>query len=666
MLTHEEKEIYRKLRDEVAHHEYLYYVLDNPELSDARYDELYRALQAFEAAHPEDIAPDSPTMRVGGAVLAGFETFDHPLPLQSLANAFSLEDLKAFDTSLRKEVPASRVKYSVEFKIDGLSIALYYHNGQLAHAVTRGDGNTGEDVTANVKTIRSIPLVIPYKEGDVSLRGEIYMSKSAFEGLNSKRDALGEPLFANPRNAAAGSLRQLDSSVTATRKLGGIFYTVLNDEACGLATQEEAIAFSKAQGFTAIDNALFDSIEDAYAYCMEWQEKRPSLPYEIDGMVVKLNDLALQKKLGSRAKSPRWAIAYKFAPEQQKTKVNDITLQIGRTGVATPVAELEAVVVAGSTIRRATLHNKAYIEEKDIRIGDTVIIQKAGDVIPEIDHVVIEERPEHTSGYVFPSVCPECGSALVQVEGEAAVRCLNAMACPAQVRARIVHYASKNAMDITGMGPEIVNQLFTEGLVKELPDLYKLDKDVLLRLERFADKSAQNLIDAIASTKKVRLYRFIYGLGIPMVGLETSRILEKHFASIDALEKATVAELEQIDQIGTNIANEIVAFFGNERNMEQLRLLFSCGLTLEAEEKENAPQTLEGKTFVLTGTLEHYARDKAKAMIVARGGKVTGSVSKKTSYLVAGDSPGSKYDKAKDLGIQILSETELLELLEGE
>lgn len=666
MLTHEEKEIYRKLRDEVAHHEYLYYVLDNPELSDARYDELYRALQAFEAAHPEDIAPDSPTMRVGGAVLAGFETFDHPLPLQSLANAFSLEDLKAFDTSLRKEVPASRVKYSVEFKIDGLSIALYYHNGQLAHAVTRGDGNTGEDVTANVKTIRSIPLVIPYKEGDVSLRGEIYMSKSAFEGLNSKRDALGEPLFANPRNAAAGSLRQLDSSVTATRKLGGIFYTVLNDEACGLATQEEAIAFSKAQGFTAIDNALFDSIEDAYAYCMEWQEKRPSLPYEIDGMVVKLNDLALQKKLGSRAKSPRWAIAYKFAPEQQKTKVNDITLQIGRTGVATPVAELEAVVVAGSTIRRATLHNKAYIEEKDIRIGDTVIIQKAGDVIPEIDHVVIEERPEHTSGYVFPSVCPECGSALVQVEGEAAVRCLNAMACPAQVRARIVHYASKNAMDITGMGPEIVNQLFTEGLVKELPDLYKLDKDVLLRLERFADKSAQNLIDAIASTKKVRLYRFIYGLGIPMVGLETSRILEKHFASIDALEKATVAELEQIDQIGTNIANEIVAFFGNERNMEQLRLLFSCGLTLEAEEKENAPQTLEGKTFVLTGTLEHYARDEAKAMIVARGGKVTGSVSKKTSYLVAGDSPGSKYDKAKDLGIQILSETELLELLEGE
>lgn len=666
MLTHEEKEIYRKLRDEVAHHEYLYYVLDNPELSDARYDELYRALQAFEAAHPEDIAPDSPTMRVGGAVLAGFETFDHPLPLQSLANAFSLEDLKAFDTSLRKEVPASRVKYSVEFKIDGLSIALYYHNGQLAHAVTRGDGNTGEDVTANVKTIRSIPLVIPYKEGDVSLRGEIYMSKSAFEGLNSKRDALGEPLFANPRNAAAGSLRQLDSSVTATRKLGGIFYTVLNDEACGLATQEEAIAFSKAQGFTAIDNALFDSIEDAYAYCMEWQEKRPSLPYEIDGMVVKLNDLALQKKLGSRAKSPRWAIAYKFAPEQQKTKVNDITLQIGRTGVATPVAELEAVVVAGSTIRRATLHNKAYIEEKDIRIGDTVIIQKAGDVIPEIDHVVIEERPEHTSGYVFPSVCPECGSALVQVEGEAAVRCLNAMACPAQVRARIVHYASKNAMDITGMGPEIVNQLFTEGLVKELPDLYKLDKDVLLRLERFADKSAQNLIDAIASTKKVRLYRFIYGLGIPMVGLETSRILEKHFSSIDALEKATVAELEQIDQIGTNIANEIVAFFGNERNMEQLRLLFSCGLTLEAEEKENAPQTLEGKTFVLTGTLEHYARDEAKAMIVARGGKVTGSVSKKTSYLVAGDSPGSKYDKAKDLGIQILSETELLELLEGE
>lgn len=665
MLTSEEQAQYQALMDEVARHEYLYYVLDEPELSDMRYDELYKELKAFEAVHPEDIASHSPSQRVGGGVLAGFESYEHPTALQSLANAFSLEDLRAFDQSLRKEVPASRVKYSVEFKIDGLSIALYYRNGILEHGVTRGDGRMGEDVTNNVKTIRSIPLAIPYKD-EVAIRGEIYMSKRAFESLNSKRDALGESMFSNPRNAAAGSLRQLDSAVTATRKLDGIFYTVLNDEACGLASQEEAIAFIKEQGLTPIDSALFDTIEDAYDYCMKWQEQRASLPYEIDGMVVKLNDIALQKQLGSRAKSPRWAIAYKFAPEQQKTRVNDITLQIGRTGVATPVAELEAVFVAGSTIRRATLHNKAYISEKDIRVGDSVIIQKAGDVIPEIDHVVQEERPENAVPYDFPVHCPECGSVLVQVEGEAAVRCLNALACPAQVRARIVHYASRDAMDIAGLGPEIVNQLFGAGLLKELPDLYKLTKEALLELDRFADKSAQNLINAIEATKQASFYRFIYGLGIPMVGLETSRILEKNFADLDALSKASAQELEQIDQIGANIAHEIVAFFNDAHNRAQLELLFSLGVEIQKEQAEALSPILAGKTFVLTGTLAHHSRDEAKAMIVARGGKVTGSVSKKTSYVVAGESPGSKYDKAKDLGIEILTEEALLQLLEGE
>lgn len=665
-MTAEEKQRYQKMIEDIRYHEYLYYVLDSPELSDAAYDERYRALQSFEREHPNEIVVDSPTQRVGGAVKEGFRSYHHPVPLQSLANAFSLEELQAFDQSLRKEIPASRIRYSVEFKIDGLSIALYYHNGLLQTAATRGDGNDGEDVTSNVRTIRAVPLSIPYS-GDVAVRGEIYMPKKAFEQLNEERDALGEPLFANPRNAAAGSLRQLDPQITAKRSLSGLFYTVMNDEACGLTSQDEAISFIQSLHLPPIQNKICSTIEDAYDYCMMWNEKRQELPFEIDGMVIKLTDLALQKQLGMRAKSPRWAIAYKFPPEQKTTKLHDITLQIGRTGVATPVGELEPVFVAGSTIRRATLHNRAFIEEKDIRIGDTVVIQKAGDVIPEIDHVVKEQRMADSLPYIFPMVCPECGSDLVQVEGEAAIRCMNALACPAQVRAKIAHFVSKDAMDIAGLGPEIVNQLYAAGLVKELPDLYRLTMERLLALERFAETKANNLLSAIEASKSSDFYRFLYGLGIPLVGLETSKILERHFSSIEALMAADVETLQTIDQIGALIAHEIVGFFANSRNQSQIKVLASLGVNMQRHESvSDIPQTVAGQTFVLTGTLPTYSREDMKSMIEAHGGKVTGSVSKKTSYVVAGEKPGSKYEKAVSLNIPVITEEKLLALLKGE
>lgn len=666
MLTDEERLHYEQMMDDLRHHEYLYYVLDAPELSDVEYDRRYRALEEFERAHPEEIAPDSPTQRVGGAVKEGFRPYHHPQPLQSLANAFSFAELAAFDESLRKEVPASRIRYSVEFKIDGLSIALYYRDGRLQAAATRGDGSEGEDVTAGVRTVRAVPLAIPYK-GELAIRGEIYMPKQAFLRLNEAREALGEPLFANPRNAAAGSLRQLDPQITAKRKLSGIFYTVMNDEAVGLMSQEEAVAFIEAQHLPPIESKVCTTIEEAYDYCMLWKEKRQELPYEIDGMVIKLDDLALQKALGSRARSPRWAIAYKFPPEQKTTLLEDITLQIGRTGAVTPVGELAPVFVAGSTIRRATLHNRAFIEEKDIRIGDTVVVQKAGDVIPEIDHVVTEKRPPEAVPYVFPTICPECGTALVQLAGEARVRCPNALACPAQVRARIVHFASKDAMDIVGLGPEIVNQLYESGLVRELADLYELELAQLLRLERFAEAKAKSLLAAIAASKENALYRLIYALGIPLVGLETSKILARNFPDMAALAAADVGSLTALDQIGALIAQEVVGFFASDTNRAQLRRLAELGLNMRSEREAQAlAQTLAGKTFVLTGTLPTYSRDEAKALIEARGGKVTGSVSKKTSYLVAGEKPGSKYDKAVSLGIPVLDEQALLALLEGE
>lgn len=653
---------YQHLIEEIRKNEYLYYVLDNPEISDATYDAMYRQLQEIEKKHPEFITEDSPTQRVGGGVSEGFKTFKHPIALQSLANAFSFGDLKAFDTSIRKDI-AKEFSYSVEFKIDGLSVALYYQKGILKVAATRGDGMNGEDVTKNVRTIRSIPLHIPVEE-DVILRGEIYMPKQSFTQLNEEREKFGESLFANPRNAAAGSLRQLDSQITAKRQLNGIFYTLLNAVEMQVNTQEQAIDFIKYIQLTPIEHKVFDTIEEVYKYCIYWKEHRQFLPYEIDGMVVKINDISIQEQLGVRAKSPRWAIAFKFPPEQQSTKLHHITLQIGRTGVATPVGELEPVLIAGSTIRRATLHNKYFIIEKDIRCGDTVVVQKAGDVIPEVDHVIIEKREPSSKPYVFPEKCPECGSDLFQIEGEAAIRCINTLACPAQVRARMVHFVSKDAMDISGLGAEIINHLYQNQLIKELPDLYQLNRESLLALERFAEKSTDNLLKAIEESKSRSLSRFIYGLGIPLVGLVTSKILAKNFATLDELMLATEEQLQNIDQIGGLIAKELCAFFKNEHNKELIKRFIACGLSLENEQILTSKE-LEGKSFVLTGTLPNYSREEMKQLIESRGGKVSNSVSKKTSYVIAGENAGSKYEKALSLNIEILSEETFINLLGG-
>lgn len=656
---------YEKLCNDIRHHEYLYYVLDAPEITDADYDKLYRELVNFEKAHPEWITPASPTQRVGGAIRAGFTSFQHPVALQSLVDAFSFEELQDFDTRVRKEVPPEDISYSAELKIDGLSVALYYHDGRLETAATRGDGTTGEDVTANIRTIRSIPLEIPHKD-EVFLRGEIYMPRVSFEALNEQRANTGESLFANPRNAAAGSLRQLDSKVTARRKLSGLFYTVLNDEACSVVTQEEALAFIEKMHLAPVPFKICSTIQEAYSYCLYWQENRHSLPFDIDGMVIKLNDLFWQKRMGIRAKTPRWAIAYKFPPEQQITRLDNISLQIGRTGVATPVGILEAVRVAGSTIRRVTLHNEDYIREKDIRCGDYVVIQKAGDVIPEVSHVLRERRSEGISPYIFPAVCPECGSPLVKVEGEAAIRCPNAMGCPAQVRARIEHFASKDAMDISGMGAEIINQLYEKKLVTELADIYDLTFSQLVSLERFGEKSAANLIQSINNSKDKDFYRLIYGLGIPLVGIATSRILASGFATMDALMQATSEQLASLDQIGAVIAAEISSFFADDNNCKQIRLLAAHGVNMIAYQKTTTSKKLENKVFVLTGKLAAHSRKDITVLIQSKGGRVSGSVSKKTNYLVAGEAPGSKYDHAVSLGIPVLSEDELITLIEGE
>ena len=658
----ENKSAYEALCQEIRHHEYLYYVQDAPEITDAEYDRLYRSLEETEKAHPDWVTSSSPTQRVGGAVREGFSEFVHPVQLQSLVDAFSFEDLEAFDALVRKEVPQEAVSYSVELKIDGLSVALYYRDGILETAATRGNGSTGENVTANIRTIRSVPLEIPQK-GDVWIRGEIYMPRASFEALNSLQEEKGAKPFANPRNAAAGSLRQLDSSITASRKLSGLFYTVLNDEVCGLSSQTQALEFIGDQHLPTVTAKYCADIRQAYDYCLYWQEKRDTLAFDIDGMVIKLDDLSWQKHMGTRAKTPRWAIAYKFPPEQQVTRLNDITLQIGRTGVATPVGELEAVRVAGSVIRRVTLHNEDYIRQKDIRVGDYVVIHKAGDVIPEVSHVLTDRRSQASTPYVFPQTCPQCGTSLIRVEGEAAIRCPNAMACPAQVRARIEHFASKDAMDITGMGTEIINQLFEKKLVHELADIYDLKQDQLAALDRLGEKSAANLIEAIDRSRQADLYRLIYGLGIPLVGLATSRILASAYGNMEALMQAQAEDLSTLDQIGALIANEVVSFFADQNNQAQIRCLAGHGVNMVAYEQAPAAQTLDGKTFVLTGKLATLSRKEMTSLIQSNGGKVSGSVSKKTDFVVAGEAPGSKYDKAVSLGVPVLTEDELMAMI---
>lgn len=646
-----------ELRRLIAYHDHLYYDLDAPEISDAEYDRLVRELQDLETAYPELRTPDSPTGRVGGTVLPAFAAVTHPVPLLSLANAFSAGELRAFDQRVRRWLGVEGpVAYVCELKIDGLTVALTYEAGRLVLGATRGDGLQGENVTANVRTVKAIPPALR-QSWDLAIRGEVYMRREDFLALNEARKEAGESLFANPRNAAAGSLRQLDPAVTAGRRLSAFFYQVLHWDGEEVPTQERALTLLREAGFPVNPEwRLCPDIEAVIAYCQEWGEKRASLPYDIDGVVVKLNDLAATERLGSTGKSPRAQIAYKFPAEQVTTRVVGVDFTVGRTGAVTPTAVLEPVEVAGSTVSRASLHNEDYLQKKDIRLGDTVVIQKAGDVIPEVVAVVAARRTGMERPVEFPRVCPECGQALVRPEGEAATRCPNP-ACPAQWREALIHFASRDAMDIEGLGPMLVMQLLEKGLVRDPADLYSLTGDELAQLERTGEKSIRNLLTAIARSKDAGLTRLLYALGIRHVGETMARTLAEHFRSLAALERAGWDELLAVPDVGEKVAGSIQEFFADPVNQRVLAKLRAAGVVTELPEAEPAGTgegPLAGKTVVITGTVEGFTRAEAEEAVRKAGGKTSGSVSRKTDFVVVGENPGSKYDKARELGVAIV------------
>lgn len=668
MEAGEAKKRIEQLRAAIARHDYLYYVLDAPEISDSEYDALMRELAELEAAYPQFVTADSPTQRVGGAPAEAFQTVVHPLPLLSLNNAYNTDELMEFDQRLKKLAGPDPLSYVGEQKIDGLTVALLYQDGVLVQGATRGDGLRGEDVTANIRTIRSIPLKLRGKvSGRVLVRGEVFMTKDAFQELNRERERTGQPLFANPRNAAAGSLRQLDPAVTATRPLDAFFYDLLLWEGAAAGafplTHWEAQGLLREWGLKVNPYArLCSSIAQVVEYCREWEEKRATLPWEIDGAVVKLNSLALQERLGATAKAPRAKIAYKFSPEEVFTRVREIQVNVGRTGVLTPLAILEPVRVAGSTVSRATLHNEDYIREKDIRVGDVVVIRKAGEIIPEVVRVVPERRTGAERLFTMPAVCPACGAAVYREPGEAAARCLGA-SCPAQQKERIIHFAAKNAMDIEGVGPAVVNLLVEKGLIKDAAGLYDLTAGDLVGLERFGEKSAENLVAAVARSKENSPERLLFALGIRHVGEEMARRLVGHFRDLDRIFTATKEELMAVPEVGEAIADSIRRYTEEAQNREFLEKLRRAGLKFKTEEKAAAAEPLKGKTFVLTGVLAAFTREEAEEVLRGLGARVASSVSKKTDYVVAGESPGSKYQKAMELGVPVLTEDEFLRLL---
>ena len=665
------KEI-EELREKIRYHNYRYYILNEPEISDAEYDRLFRRLVELEQKYPELITPDSPTQRVGAEPQKEFRQVRHRQPMLSLDDCFSEEELREFDARTKRFLGGiDKLEYTVEPKIDGLAVELVYERGRLTVASTRGDGYVGEDVTPNIKTIMSVPLVLRQKKGGLpvpdllEVRGEVYMEKEAFKRLNKEREKQGLPPFANPRNAAAGSVRQLDPKVTAKRPLDIFCYGVGEVSDLGpIKTQYELLLQLQEWGFR-INRPYIrvcDSIDKVIEYCKYLEEIRDTLPYEIDGAVVKVNDLELQKKLGAKARSPRWAVAYKFAPVQATTKILDIEVQVGRTGVLTPVAILEPVEIGGVIVKRATLHNQDEIERKDIRIGDTVLVQRAGDVIPEVVMPIKSKRTGKERKFQMPDKCPVCGAKVVKKEGEVAVRCPNKN-CPAQIRALLRHFASKSAMDIEGLGEKIIDLLVEKGLVKEIPDIYYLKLEDLLRLPGFQLRSAKNLLDAIERSKKTTLARFIYALGIRYVGEQTAQILADHFKSLDRLMNATLQELLSIKGIGEKTARSIKAFFEDERNIRNIERLLEAGITFEEVKPKESP--IAGKTFVFTGALKSMTRDKAKQLVLERGGRVASQVSRNVDYVVVGESPGSKLAKAKQLGIKTINEEEFLKMLEG-
>ncbi|HXO34085.1 MAG TPA: NAD-dependent DNA ligase LigA [Candidatus Acidoferrales bacterium] len=660
------------LRERIRHHEYLYYVLDQPEISDADFDKLMRELKDLEAEHPELLTADSPTQRVGGKPREGFVKVRHSSPMLSLDNTYSEEELRDWERRVHELSGRKDVDYVCELKLDGMSLALIYEDGKLVRGITRGDGTIGEDVTLNVRTVRSVPLSISKEKlkkaglpADFEIRGELLMPLAAFKRMNDERESKGLSLFANPRNATAGTVRQLESRVTAERRLDYFSYMLLRDGRTYFDRHSKTLDALDAAGFKVNRNRkLVHSMEEVWAFIQQWAGKRESLAYEIDGIVVKVDRTALQDELGFTGKAPRWAIAYKYAARAGITKLEDIRVQVGRTGKLTPVAMLAPVLIGGTTVRNATLHNMDEIERLGVKIGDWVQVERGGDVIPKVAKVIDDKdhpRPTNLKEFAMPDQCPVCGTKVVQTEGEVDYRCVNAN-CPAKLRETILHFASRGVMNIDGMGDALVNQLTERGLVKNVADIYKLTKADLLSLERMGDKSAQNILNEIENSKKLPLERVIYGLGIRMVGERTAQFLAEHFGAMEALEQAGVEELQNVNEVGPRIAESIVEFFGIAANRKLVERLRQAGLTLSGQKKQRGTK-LAGKTFVLTGTLVHFTRDEAKKMIEDAGGKVTGSVSKKTDYVVAGADAGSKLDKAKDLGVEVIDEKEMQQLL---
>lgn len=660
----------RALRDEIERHNYLYYVLDTPSIPDAEYDRLFVELQQLEAQYPELLTPDSPTQRVGGAPLPQFDQVQHRTPMLSLNNAFEDEDAAAFDRRAREALGQDHIEYAVEPKFDGLAISLTYENGLLIRGATRGDGFTGEDVTANLRTIKAIPLSLhgPNVPALLEVRGEVLMQKADFARLNEDQRARGEKEFANPRNAAAGSLRQLDSKITARRRLTFFAY--------GLGVMEGGPAFSlhsEAMDFLAAlrfplcpERKVVQGVSGLLDYYRTIGARRDSLPYEIDGVVYKVNSLVQQAQLGFVSRAPRWAVAHKFPAQEALTEVLGIDVQVGRTGALTPVARLKPVFVGGVTVTNATLHNEDEVRRKDVHIGDTVIVRRAGDVIPEVVSVLLEKRPANTIAFVMPTLCPVCGSHVARDPEEAVARCSGGLYCPAQRKQALLHFASRRAMDIEGLGDRLVEQLVDKSIVHNPADLYRLGLPALANLERMAEKSAQNILDAIEKSKRTSLARFIYALGIRNVGEATAKELARHFGNLERLMEADMADLQQVADIGPVVAQSILEFLAETHNREVIEQLRGAGMEWPEEEGTGqANGTLSGRTFVITGTLPNLSREQAKEAIEAQGGKVSGSVSKKTHYVVAGSDPGGKYDKALALGVKILDEDELLELLKG-
>lgn len=653
------------LIDKINYHSDKYYNQDTPEISDFEYDMLMKELIKLEAENPEFKRVDSPSNRVGGMALDKFDQVTHKNPMLSLSNAYSAEDLRDFDRRVR-EMTDGDVEYVVEFKIDGLSVGITYENGEFKSAATRGNGIIGEDISQNAMTIKSVPLKINDKR-EIIVRGEVYISKENFEKVNEYQEEHDLQVFANPRNLAAGSLRQLDSKLTAKRPLDIFVFNLENiNELDGIDTHSDSLEYLKKLGFSVSENyKICKSIDEVIEFIEYWTENRGSLKFDIDGMVVKVNNIEQRNEMGFTAKSPRWAIAYKFPAERKKSKILDIEVEVGRTGTITPTAILEPVRLAGTSVSRATLHNEDFIREKDIKLFDHVIVQKAGDIIPQIVEVVKEDRTGDEKDFVMPSVCPECGEPTVRLEGEAAVKCIN-MSCPAQIRRGMIHFVSREAMDIDGMGESIITLFLKEGLIKDVSDIYYLKKEQIVPLERMGEKSADNLIKAIEKSKSNDLWRLINGLGIRFVGVKGAKILASNFSSLDEIMNADVERLQQLEEFGSIMSESVVKFFREEQNLAVIQKLKEAGVNTEAGEdkSEGIPQLFEGMKIVLTGTLPTLKRNQAKEIIELRGGKATSSVSKSTTFVLAGEEAGSKLTKANDLGIKVIDEDMFLKLSE--